>query len=232
MFFPKINFSWSQARCLVQVFYSLFQVYLPICTCGRYLTTALLDRANFSYKMLFFQQSSPLAVHFCQWRTRACMLYSKIFMAIWNMVCLSCCLQPPLKCIPHSLTVLTSTVWSPSMFSKCQWMPFFSARRNSILHLYFIRISMSDAFCQTTLLLPSVTWQQTVMRYWWLDWTSTAISPTPASDIMGQHNNVRGITSRAAHICNSDKSYNWQSLVLKNVSFAALLLYHDICFTG
>ena len=125
MFFPKINFSWSQARCLVQVFYSLFQVYLPICTCGRYLTTALLDRANFSYKMLFFQQSSPLAVHFCQWRTRACMLYSKIFMAIWNMVCLSCCLQPPLKCIPHSLTVLTSTVWSPSMFSKCQWMPFF-----------------------------------------------------------------------------------------------------------
>jgi len=45
------------------------------------------------------------------------------------------------------LPVLTSTVWSPEMFSKCWWMSvdiFFSAWRNSVAHLCFFHTFMSD----------------------------------------------------------------------------------------
>ena len=39
-----------------------------------------------------------------------------------------------------------------------------------------------------------------VMGYWWEGSTSTAITPTSASDIVGQYNKIGGITSRAALI--------------------------------
>ena len=48
-------------------------------------------------------------------------------------------------------------------------------------------------FCQTAPLLSSVAWQQDLMEYWREDSTSTAISPTSASDIVGQHNKIGGI---------------------------------------
>ena len=53
-------------------------------------------------------------------------------------------------------------------------------------------------FCQTAPLLPPVTWQQHVMGYWWEGSTSTAIAPTSASDIVGQHHQIGGITFTAA----------------------------------
>ena len=52
-------------------------------------------------------------------------------------------------------------------------------------------------FCQTAPLLPSVTQQQNVMEYWEGS-ASTAIPPTPTSDIMGQHNKIGGTTFGAA----------------------------------
>ena len=52
--------------------------------------------------------------------------------------------------------------------------------------------------CQTALFLPSVTWHQNVMEYWREGSTSTAIAPTLASDVVGQHNKIGGITFGAA----------------------------------
>jgi len=58
--------------------------------------------------------------------------------------------------------------------------------------------------------LLSVPWQQNVMEYWLECSTSTAIPPTSASDIMGQHNKIGGITFRAVFI----KWASWSPLEL------------------
>jgi len=52
--------------------------------------------------------------------------------------------------------------------------------------------------CQTAPLLLSVTQQQHVMGFWWEGSASTAIPPTSAFAIVGQHNKTGGITFRAA----------------------------------
>ena len=52
--------------------------------------------------------------------------------------------------------------------------------------------------CQSAPLLPSVTWQQNVMGYRWELATSTAVPPTFASDVMGKHNKIGGITFGAS----------------------------------
>ena len=67
-------------------------------------------------------------------------------------------------------------------------------------HFFHVEEFNSDAlpchtpFCQTAPLLPFVTWQQTVMEYWWEGSAFTAIQPTSASDTIDQHNNIGGIT--------------------------------------
>ena len=38
------------------------------------------------------------------------------------------------------------------------------------------------------------------MEYWWEGSTLTAISPTPTSDVVGQHNKIGGITFRATYV--------------------------------
>ena len=52
--------------------------------------------------------------------------------------------------------------------------------------------------CQTAPLLPFVTWQQHIMKYFWEHSTSIAIPPPFASDDVGQHNKIGGLTFRAA----------------------------------
>ena len=87
-----------------------------------------------------------------------------------------------------------------SIFSKHQWMfmrAIFSAWRNSVTDLCFV-LPCQIPFCQTTSLLPSITWQRNVMGYWQQDSASTAIALTCISDVVGQHNNIGGITFRAA----------------------------------
>ena len=68
------------------------------------------------------------------------------------------CLLPLLKHTIRCLTVLTSTGWSPSTFSKCQWMSMgaiFSTWKNSVKLLCFIHTDtiLSDcpsaAICHT-----------------------------------------------------------------------------------
>jgi len=53
-------------------------------------------------------------------------------------------LSPLLKYTTYCLTIFTSTVWSPEMFSKCRWMwmgATFSTQRNSVTCLCFIGTS-------------------------------------------------------------------------------------------
>ena len=52
--------------------------------------------------------------------------------------------------------------------------------------------------CHTAPLLPSVTWKQNIVEYWWEGATFTAIPPTSAFDVMNQHNKIGGITFGAA----------------------------------
>ena len=116
-------------------------------------------------------------------------------------------LLPLLKHTTYCLTVLTSTVWFPSVFSKYQWMStgaVFSTWRNSVPHLCFIHSSMSNIICQTALLLPSDIQQHYVMGYCWEGSASTAIPSTSASDVMGWHYKPEGITFRAALLFQQD----------------------------
>ena len=65
---------------------------------------------------------------------------------------------------------------------------------------YHKHFHVRHQFCHTASLLPSVTWQQNVTEYWWEGSVSTVIPPTSASDVVGQHNKIEGITFRAALI--------------------------------
>ena len=65
-----------------------------------------------------------------------------------------------------------------------------------LLHMHF---HVKMPFCHTAPLLPSVTQQQNVMEFWWEGSTSTAIPPTPASDV-GQRDKIGDITFNAVFI--------------------------------
>ena len=100
------------------------------------------------------------------------------------------------------LTMLTSTAWSPSMFSKHRWIsvgPFLPRGGIQFYPLCHI-ISHIRHHCQTVPLLPSVTQQQNAVGYWWKGSTSTATPPPSASNIMGQHHHIEDTTFGAALI--------------------------------
>ena len=82
--------------------------------------------------------------------------------------------------------------------NECQQVPFFphGGIQFHIFDSYPLLWQMP--LCQTAPLLPSVTQQQHVMAHWWEGSTSAAIPPSSASDTVGQHNKLGGITSRAA----------------------------------
>ena len=97
---------------------------------------------NFQLQNTIFQQSSPVAVYFCQQWIRAHMPHTWISEPVGVTHCCSL-----LKCTTQCLTVLTSAVWSPQTFSKHWWMcvgAIFSAWGSSLIHLCFIHTSMSD----------------------------------------------------------------------------------------
>jgi len=64
-----------------------------------------------------------------------------------------------------------------------------------LLHLHF---HVRQLCIRLPPLVPSVTWQQYVMGYWWEGSTSGAISPKSTSDIVGQHHKTGGIIFGAA----------------------------------
>ena len=98
----------------------------------------------------------------------------------------------------QALTVLTSTVWSPSAFSKHRWM---SMHGGIQLHTFApYTLPCRASLCQTAPLLPALAQQQNVMGYFWEGSVSTAIPPISASDVVGQQNKIGGITFGASLI--------------------------------
>jgi len=74
----------------------------------------------------------------------------------------------------------------------------FSTWRNSITHFALYALLCQTSICHTAPLLPSVTLQQNVREYWLKCSTSTAIPPTPASDVVSQQSKTEGVTFRVA----------------------------------
>ena len=83
---------------------------------------------------------------------------------------------------------------------KCWWVLLFLHAGISSHTLSSYTVPCQMPFCQIAPLLPSVAWQQNVMVYWWEGSTSTAVTPTSASGIVGQRNKIGGIIFRAALI--------------------------------
>ena len=73
-------------------------------------------------------------------------------------------------------------------------------------------LSCQTPFCQTALLLPSVTQQQNLTEYWWEDSGCIAISPTSASEFMVQSNKIGGITFSAVLITTPER-LDWVSTI-------------------
>ena len=57
------------------------------------------------------------------------------------------------------------------------------------------------------------------MGYWWEGSALTAIPPTSASDVVGQHNKMGGITFGAALIYNIVNAYATKILLFFNILF-------------
>lgn len=142
----------------------------------------------------------PLAMHFLQ--------QFKICATVWNMACLS---HRYHRCWNVHLTVLTSTIWSPQTFGKCQWISvgaIFSSWRISVPYLSLIYSSMADTILS--------------------DYPSTAIISTFASDVMGQHNKSRGITFGAAFIV-AIQSQNPGQRILSEAKWTEEVINENIC---
>jgi len=80
------------------------------------------------------------------------------------------------------------------MFSKRRWMSldaiFFQHRGIQSHTFASYALPCQTPFCQTTPLLSSVARQQNLTEYWREGSTCTAICPTSASDVVGQHNKI------------------------------------------
>ena len=70
----------------------------------------------------------------------------------------------------------------------------FSTWRNSVHTFPSSTLACQMPFCQTTPLLPYVAWPENLAKHWREGSVSTAILPTAASGVVGQHNNIGGIT--------------------------------------
>ena len=143
--------------------------------------------------------------------------------------------SPVLKCTTQHLTVLTSTVWPPETFSKCQWMSMgtiFSAWRISVPHLCSIHTSISDAIlshCPSAAICCTVTICNRILvgRF------NLYCHPTNIHLWhCGQQNKMGGITFRADLIYYSAFLLNqWiflQSFMLQRQTFVSIQLHRQM----
>jgi len=165
----------------------LLKIILPICfhghTTDTKTTITLFGRANSQLHNTVFQYSyvfSPAmnkSLH---------VMLVKICMAIWYVACLSCCcchswIAPPTT----SLLTCLGSIYIQQASMNVNGCHFFCIRGFQWHTSASSALPCQMPFCQTAPLLPSVTWQQTVMGYWWEGPTSTDIPPMSASGIMG-----------------------------------------------
>ena len=110
--------------------------------------------------------------------------------------CHCCRNAPPTPQCAHIHCSISINVQQVSM--NVSGMSFFCMEELNTTPLLHPHFHVSDAFCQTAPLLPSVTRQQNVMGYRWEGSTSIATPPTSASDVVGQHHKIGGIPFGAA----------------------------------
>ena len=84
------------------------------------------------------------------------------------------------------------------MVDEYQWVPFFPHGKTERHTFASYVLPCQISLCQTVHLLPSVTQQQQVTDCWQEGSAPIVIPPTAASDVMGQHNKIGGITFKAA----------------------------------
>jgi len=166
-------------------------------------TIMLLDRAD-STKHCCSKYSPLLDAHIHQWWTRACMLRSK---GGGKNNCTS--RDGPLSALlkhtthhslrSHPLLDLHKCSQALMNVPACHFFP----RGGGQSHPFApCALPRQMQLCQTVPLLPSVLWQQNRMGYQWEGSAPTAIPPTSASDVRGQHHKMGGITFGAAsYIC-------------------------------
>jgi hypothetical protein len=81
-------------------------------------------------------------------------------------------------------------------------------------------------FCQTAPLLSSVAWKQNLSEYWREDSASTAISTVFASDGVGQHNKIGGITFGTTYVLEVASHYE-RGMYNELSSMPYILQYFD-----
>jgi len=158
-------------------------------------TMTLLVRANYQLQSTVFQRSPPWAVHFHQQWTRTCMPWSLTICTTRGDPLLLL-----LKCTTHCLVVISASGWSPSTFSKSQWMSMgaiFSTWGNSIPPLCFLCTFLSHTIlsdCPSAAICHTATCYG--MGYLQEGSASTAIPPISASAIVSKHHKVGDSTFR------------------------------------
>lgn len=124
----------------------------------------------------------------------------KILMSIQNVTCLSCC------CCHHWNVPSTTSLCLYPLFdlhknsasiSECWLVPFFLHGGIQFQTFASDTQPCQMLFYQIATLLPSVVWQQNWTKCYWECSTSTSIPPTPVFDVVGQCNNIKGITFTA-----------------------------------
>ena len=82
-------------------------------------------------------------------------------------------------------------------------------------------------------LCPPVAQQQNVMEYWWKCSASTSIPPTSISDIVGQHNKIRGIIFRVPLIFTAEGCscghLRWTLRKMQNLKLKTLFRKFSSC---
>ena len=131
----------------------------------------------------------------------------KTFCIFWCDICTRNMVCPLCHRCHCQNTPPTASLWSHPLFdlhkcsssiSECQWVPFFLHGGVQWHTFTSYALPRQMPFYQAACLLPSVTRRQHVMEYWWEGSASSAMPPTSASDVMGQHSKIGGITFWAA----------------------------------
>mgnify|MGYP001853851982 FL=1 len=161
-------------------------------------TTELFSRVNSQIQNIFSTQLLSLGVHFT-WdgQKPGCYAHKNLHQQRWPVLAATITTaethHPPPHCanihclIPLNIQQMLMNVNRYKLFHT------FSSE-NSIPHLFFVSIFMSDAIVSD---FPSATISCTatkIMEYRQKGSASTARPPTPTLDIMGQHNKIGGIT--------------------------------------
>ena len=165
-------------------------------------TVAPFDKASSQLQLTFYTVTSISSVFFCQqWiRLTTCWDCKTAHLpAVWLVFYVAITTAKMHHPSPHSAHThcLVSINIKQAPMNGCH---FFCSEEFNDTPLFHLHFHVRHHVDTTTSLLPSVTWQQNVVDYWWEGSASTATPLTSTSDILGQSYKIWGITFRAANL--------------------------------